>query len=317
MIVAYVGNFRPPHSTENHIARALETVGHEVVRLQEGFVDWSMIPGVDCDFVLWTTTYDYAGPATFDEQRAWLKATKVPVVGYHLDRWWGLEREHRVHKSPFFRWTTMLCTADGGHQDEFASLGIEHVWMPPAVSTAECEPGTPRAELASDVVFVGSWQGGYHAEWTHRPELVKWLQRNYGFGTRRCRFWPEKGRPALRGEQLRDLYASVKVCVGDSCLVDGATRYWSDRIPETLGRGGYLIHPDVVGLEEHFADGVHLDTWQVGNWEELQYRIDWALEHQEYRQKVASEGREWVLAEHTYEVRMRQLADVMRARGLL
>ena len=33
--IIYVGNFTPRHSTETHVARALESNGHEVVRVQE------------------------------------------------------------------------------------------------------------------------------------------------------------------------------------------------------------------------------------------------------------------------------------------
>ena len=86
----------------------------------------------------------------------------------------------------------------------------------------------------------------------HRSRLVKWLRKNYD---RQVKFWPEPNQHAVRGDDLTDLYASVKVVVGDSCLVpkpDGSpmTHYCSDRIPETLGRGGLLLHPvveDVTG----------------------------------------------------------------------
>lgn len=310
MKVGYIGNFGPPHSTENHVARALETIGVEVERLQEGEYDWVKIPDVPCDFLLWTTTYDYAGPRTFEAQRTMLLRRDVPIVGYHLDRWWGLQREHRIHESPFFQ-VDLLCTADGGHDDRWAEAGIEHVWFPPAVSEAECIPGVFDESLASDVAFVGSWQGGYHPEWQHREQLVRFLRRTYGD---RCRFWPSKGAPAVRGSMLRDLYASAKVLVGDSCLAGDAARYWSDRIPETTGRGGYLLHPWVKGLDQHHRE-VH--TWRLGDWDELRRRIDEALRDDAGRQSAAVRAKTETLTWNTYEVRMGQLVDQLKHRGML
>jgi hypothetical protein len=312
MRCGYIGNFGAPHSTENHVARALECNDVEVVRIQEGQAEWLDIPNVTCDFLLWTTTYDYANRHTYEAQRTMLQRRDVPIVGYHLDRWWGLDREHRIQTSPFFQ-VDLLCTADGGHQKEWAEAGIDHHWFPPAVSTAECAPGEFREDLASDIAFVGSWES-YHVEWTHRMQLVKWLRRNYGD---RCRFWPPKGQPSVRGGQLRDIYASTKVNVGDSCLAGNVSHYWSDRIPETLGRGGVLVHPYVEGMEPLFNCERDLVCWDLGDFDELRDRIDTLLDDEAERLFRSEEGRRRVLTQHTYEVRMSQLLETMRYRGML
>jgi hypothetical protein len=309
--VAYVGNFSQPHCTEVHVAQALETNGHEVVRIQEHASRWAEVPGdaqaASPDFVLWTTTHDLAPPPTYPEQRQFLAGCGVPVVGYHLDLWWGLRRSDQIGRRPFFE-VDLLCTADGGHDADWAAAGVNHVWFPPAVSEAECAPGQPRDEFAADVAFVGSWNG-YHPESTHRRDLVKFL-RTVG-----CRFWPEPGKHAVRSEALRDLYASVKVVVGDSCNVPWNPCYWSDRIPETLGRGGFLLHPHVDGLQ--FVDGDHLVTWQANDWQELNQKIGRYLADPDERAHIAAQGRRHVLEHHTYEVRMRQLVDLLRARSMV
>jgi hypothetical protein len=310
MRVTYIGNFGAPHSTENHIARALEANGHHVHRLQENRRAWGVAADEPSNLILWTTTYDYAPPETYEAQREMLARRDVPVVAYHLDRWWGLHREHRLFESPFFQ-ADLVVTADGGHDAEFEAAGINHVWMPPAVSAAECVPGHFDPEYASQLAFVGSWQGGYHAEWAHRSDLVAHLKR------RGASFWPKPGEHAVRGEALRNLYASVDVLVGDSCLAGGATRYWSDRIPETVGRGGFLLHPDVDGLEEHYKSGEHLVTWPLGDWPALDAAIDQAIADTDERKRIAAAGKAHVLEHHTYERRMVQLVDVMTERGLL
>jgi len=313
MRVAYLGNFGAPASTENEVRKALCALGVDVDPLQESE------PGVfvclartvaEYDLILWTRTL-WEPRTPYSEQRQMLDAAGsqgIPTVAYHLDRWWGLGREAEVWDAPFFR-CEWVFTADGGHQAEFDTAGVNHHWLPPAVSEFECGGGNVRPEFVSDLAFVGSWRPGYHAEWKHRPELVAFLRRNYP----NCNFWPLPDTPAIRGEALRDLYASVKVVIGDSCLAGGATRYWSDRIPETIGRGGFLLHPEVEGLSEHFTDGEHLVTWSAGDWRMLRSLIDHYLADDAERERIAADGRAHVLEHHTYTVRMRQ---VLAAVGL-
>src|SRR5690606_15314764 len=149
-------------------------------------------------------------------------------------------------------------------------------------------------------------------------QLIAWLRDTYGS---RCRFWPVAGEPPIRGDALRDLYASVKVVVGDSCFAGDprGVRYCSDRIPETIGRGGFLVHPEVPGVTDGtlYTTGQHLVTWPAGDWQRLRTEIDTALANPDRRRTIAAAGREHVLAHHTYEVRMRQLIDLMCDRGLL
>lgn len=320
MKVALVGNFEPEHSTENHYVRAHRAMGNDVVEIQEGTVPWDTVDAVAADagvdVIQWVHTHSLAPESTHDEQWAFLRRCTrrgIPTVATHLDRWWGLARQHQAETEPFFRCDLVL-TADGGHDDDWARVGVEHVWLPPAVLGSECVPGTRHPEMASRVAFIGSWHG-YHPEWPHRAELVAWLKRHHREDTQ---FWPKRGEHAVRGEALRDLYASVDILVGDSCLTGGATRYLSDRVPETLGRGGFLIHPRVEGVTDGalYTEGRHLACWDLGNWDELATIIDRYLDDDE-RDLIAKRGREHVLEHHTYETRVRQLAALLTERGLL
>lgn len=312
--VGYVGNFRPAHSTENHVRHALGTLGHGVVPLQEDDEStWRTLlrPERSFDLVLWTRTW-HLPTLPQDAALEHLAELGVPTVAYHLDRWWGLDREHQVADEPMFR-CRLVVTADGGHEQRWVDAGIDHVWMPPAILRREAELGTPRPYMASPVGFCGSW-ANYHPEWQHRRDLIGWLGRRYG---RRFKVWPRGGR-GIRGKDLQDLYASVKVLVGDSCMVPDAdgtpsTRYWSDRIPETLGRGGMLLHPDTGGLEEQF--GSALIRWPLGSWRQLAERIDYYLDDEVARCEQAEAGRQAVLDRHTYEHRMAALVAEVDRRG--
>jgi hypothetical protein len=317
MKVSYIGNFEPAHSTENHVLAALQVNRHDVTSWQENQPSTWADPNrvADADMVLWTRTgWDWrncgwSAAEAFARQHALLEtcATRsVPTVAYHLDRWWGLKRQPEVQTEPCFR-CALVVTADGGHEKEWQAAGVNHYWLPPGVSEFECAPAQPNDRFTSELAFVGSWQPGYHPEWHHRPQLVRWLAR-YG---NRVRFWPEPGQHAIRGTDLRELYASTKVNVGDSCLAGGATHYWSDRIPETLGRGGFLLHPHVDGMDEHFVDGTHLVTWPLGDFEELGWLVDYYLRHDDERATIACAGRAHVLAHHTYTVRMQQVEKLV------
>lgn len=330
LVVAYIGNFEPPHSTENHVARALRWHGHRVDEIQENRADsYRQVTDNIDDYhlVLWTRTgWDWAhifrvrdGDRLAHRQQIDMletaAAARVATVGFHLDRWWDLGREHQLDE-PFFK-CQVVYTADGGNQDRFAGRGINHRPILPGVSMFECESGVKRSEYVSPLTFVGSWQGGYHAEHRHRHELVRWL---YDRGD--CQFWPKVNQPAVRGSGLRDLYTSAFLLVGDSCFAgsDKSTGYVSDRIPETLGRGGLLIHPRVPGVTDRadgFLDGEHLLCWDAYNWTELEAQINWVFANPDAARRIAFNGRRHVIANHTYEVRVAQIVDQLEEEGEL
>lgn len=341
--VFYVGNFGPPHSSENHILAALVDTGHFVVPIQESLVDhwrqlahgdWTCFGGKP-DLILWTRTgwpWGTGGQFGLNEREPLADQVRmmqiardrgIPVVGYHLDIWWGLQRQTQVDTEPFFQ-CDLLITADGGHDDLWAEHAVNHVWFPPAVSAREADFGTPREEMRSKLAFVGSWQGGYHEEHQHRYELVSFLKKNYrGI----CEFWPKRGEHAVRGRALRDLYASVDIATGDSCFAgSGLARYVSDRLPETTGRGGLLLHPDIEGITDGsewrtgssvWRADEHLLTWEAGNWDQLGARIEWALSHPDERRVIAEAGQRFTSEHHTYDTRMDQLVDLLLERGML
>ncbi len=318
MRIAYIGNFQPPHSTENHVAETLRRMGHDVLPMQENDpTTWRPV-ATDVDLVLWTRTGSLTPPddvALGELERC--AAAGVPTVGFHLDRWWGLNREGQVYESPFFR-CALVCTADGGHDEDWRGAGVEHMWLPPAVAEFECGWGRRDPRMVSEVAFVGSWDG-YHAEWPWRRRLVRLVGSRYG--NQRFRCWPERGGDAIRGNQLRNLYASATVVVGDSCLaapVGHAERYWSDRIPETLGRGGLLIHPRVVGLDADFRYGEHFLAVEPENIEHMFEVIDGALAMPLADQmEIRRAGMLHVMQHHTYRNRMDQLLAELERRGMV
>ena len=305
MKIAFRGNFRPSHSTESHVSATMELLGHQVVRIQEDEVQWAQVPALceATDLFWFTSTWHEDFPGGFAALDI-LHRRGLPTVSHTLDLYIGLDRESQLDIDPFWR-TQYVFSADGGHPDVWAAKGINHHWMPPAVFAPECYLAEPDPALVQDVIFVGSY--GYHAQWPYRKQLIDWLKETYG-----PRFTHYDHDSGMRGHRLNQLYASAKVVIGDSCC-PGFTqaRYWSDRVPETLGRGGFLIHPLICGMRESFEGGTHLDYYAFLDWQELHERIAYFLQHEEKRRLIQSSGHSHVKAQHTYTNRLQEVLAIV------
>lgn len=313
MRIAYLGNFEPRtprgelFSTESHLAASLELLGHEVVRLQENRVRAEDVAALvrteGAELFLWTKTGDWLR----GDAAAMLKAIPCKTASYHLDLFAPLPRGNDIATSPWWH-TAFVFSADGDPRSEafFAKHGVNHHWMPPGVFGPECCMVDPPDRF--DVVFVGSGANGYHPEWPYRKQLIDWLRTTYGSSFHL--FGRGGDKESVRGWALNELYASAKVVVGDSlCLGFEHQNYWSDRIPETLGRGGFLIHPAIGGLD--YQHGKHLSLYQFGRFEELKQQIDYYLENQDARDAIRRAGHEYVKANHTYQHRMRKMLETI------
>lgn len=309
--VLQVGNFRPDHSTENDLRDALERLNVVVTPIQED--DWATgkvsLPedSHHYDLVLWTRTWPVNPEVAAQLQP--FQEMNVPVVGYHLDRWWGIERPDSANRydDQYWKHLDRFYTADP-QTDHWRRMGVDAAWTPPACSERWfTDPEPVNKWPGIRVAFVGNWHpDSYHAEHRHRFYMLEKLAARYGraFGV-----IPAKGQPAIRGHKQSELYASIPVLIGDSCLV-GLDAYWSDRVPETLGRGGYLLHPE-THWEGHFEPGVHFDTWRLGDWEGMYDAVDRALGDGDYRQKIAAQGAAHVREKHTYTIRLSKVLEDM------
>lgn len=304
--IVYLGNHQPDlpaekrFTTESHIAETLESLGHRVNRVHEQTAELPQILEAcrDADLFLWTRTMGFLRCDGYQM----LARIRIPTVTVHLDAYIGLEREKTLGFDPF--WHARYCwTADGGHDEIFKAKGINHFWFRPGVLKRECYMAEPRVDLITDVAFCGS--RGYHREHP-RGELIAWLEKTYGT---RFRLFGANG-DSWRGHNLNQLYASCRVMVGDSCNVGfKQVRYWSDRVPETTGRGGFLIHPFVEGMEDIWTDGEHIRYYRFGEYARLKELIDHYLDpaHESDRRRIQIAGHERTKAVSTYDNRMTEL----------
>jgi hypothetical protein len=296
--IAFLGNFDAPESTENQVLWALtERLDVHVVKLQENTVRLSEVreAALYADAFLWIRTPGWLHIRDADMMHLLVELgqKRIPSISMHLDKFFGLpEREEQVGVDPFWL-TQYVWTADGSPEAAgfFIARNVNHNWMRPAISEVYCHPGTPRDEFRYDVVFVGARD--YHPEYPFRPQMVDFLTREYD-----DRFLHVTG---IRGHQLNDVYASARVVVGD-CIFAGTAYYWSDRVPETCGRYGFLIHPYVTGLDIPCA------RYKAQNFDSLHDAIESALALPEAeRRTIIRHCAKMVLDVDTWEHRMTKI----------
>ena len=296
--IAFLGNFEAEHSTENQILFGLEQgLGYEVEKLQENKVSASDIRSA-CEYsqiLMWVRTPGWLKVPDDEmfELLEWCKRRGVRTCSVHLDKFFSIpEREALIGKIPF--WRTAYCfTADGSRQEDFAKRGVNHFWMRPAVSEVYCHPGTPRDEYRCDVGFVGAKE--YHdAEYPFRRQMVDFLEQTYG-----SRFKHIQG---VRGHLLNDVYASIRVTVGD-CFQCGIPYYASDRLMETTGRFGFLLHPIIAGFED-----IPHAYYKAQNLDDLRFQIDRYLAMpSQALQMIKEDCADNVRRHHTWTIRMEEV----------
>lgn len=321
--LTYIGNFVPPHSTENHIAATFADLGWQVTWVQQDRAadvwDDVLRAVAGADLVLYTRTHSWGDLPRDRAEALWFGLAKRGIVTatFHLDLFIGLDRERDVaRRDPMFT-TAHVFTPDGDHDALWRRYGVNHHWLPPAIYRPDARPGAPDPRWAGyDVAFVGSSRR-YHHEWPHRQRLIAHLQATYGD---RFLLVPRDGIAPVRGDALNDLYATVPVIVGDSLAIRREeTRYWSDRVYETVGRGGFLLMPFIEALADELQpdDVPSVDWWTFDDFDSLDVRIDHWLDafatDPNLRQSITATGSAWVRDHASYHDRVRQMLATIGA----
>ncbi|MGA6208052.1 glycosyltransferase family protein [Nocardia testacea] len=307
MRIAFLGNFRTDYTSETHHALSLEALGHTVDRLQESEARGYEILDIAAaaDAFVWVHTHGWRTPG-IDRVLYELRRRGIPSLTYHLDLWFGLQRQRDMRRDPYWQ-VEHFFTADRLMAEWLTdNTRVRGHYLPAAVVHTECELAT--AADPFDVAFVGSRR--YHPEWQYRGRLLDWLGTTYGGRFRR--YGGDSARGLARGAALNQVYADARVVVGDSLCIDYSyPDYWSDRVYETLGRGGFLIHPRVPGMDRTFTDRKHLVFYEYGNFEQLAELIDYYLDRADEREQIRAAGHHLVRTDHTYLDRWAMILEVL------
>ena len=269
--ITFLGNFQVPYSSENHHVKSLEALGHKVLKLQEGVVQSDKIYSraliFQTDLFVWVHTHGWETPGNMSMADVLnkFKQLNIPTMTYHLDLWFGLDRQKDLEQDNFYQTIGHFFTVDKLMADWFSeNTDVKGHFLTAGVYDRECylDASYDKNNFDYDVIFVGSKR--YHPEYPYRPQLIDFLRETYG--NRFLHVGGDGDTGTVRGEDLNRIYARSKVAVGDTLnLGFNYPYYTSDRLFESTGRGGFTIYPMIKGIDEYFEDGKEIVFYEHGN----------------------------------------------------
>jgi len=294
MKIVLLGEFKPSYRTENWILKSLDA---EVITLDVNTKDEKIIKFLEItrpDVLLHSKTNGVIGD--FANVQAWCEENRVMTVCWLFDLYAGTPRAYEVWTNPMFQ-SDIVVTTDGGSEELFKKYKINHHVIRQGI--LEEEAYMEEREKKNDVIFIGSnnhW-------WIYRKKLISFLEGTYG-----ARFTHIGYNKPVRGRALNRLLAETKIVVGDTVY---SKNYWSNRIYEVLGRGGFLVHPRIEGLEKEFEYFKHFVPYDYKDFEQLKRIIDYYLKDDKRREKIRRAGHEFCKQNYTYKIRCNSLLKLI------
>lgn len=302
--IAFIGNFQVYFTTEQDRAWSLRKLGHEVIELQENLTKAEDILSLigKVDLLLYSHTHEESWkiPGLIEVFKKF-KEAHIPTISIHLDRFAWLKRVEDVGKeATWFTEHQFMADASPEAVELYEKFNLNWHYLKPGVVERDCYIDNNYADFKYDVVFIGSQ--GYHPEYPFRWDLVEFLGKTYGdsFG-----HYGNDGLGVARGESLNRLCAVSRIVVGDSCF-GGRPNYVSDRYYEIRGRGGFLMHPKVEGVDH---DGVGF--YKAEDLGDLKEKIDFYLKNPDVREEMRLVGFNKVIQSETYTDRMQEMLKVI------
>ena len=231
------------------------------------------------DFVLLSKNKKYGKPLIERLRGKYLTVSWLFDLYHDLPREMGCQRS--VKDSPFY--ADRVFMSDGGE------VGIQKETIRQGIHEPEAVLG--KANVDHDVVFIGS------DTYFGRHKMIEFLKETYGD---RFAHYGMGGKPEVRGLELNNLLAGSKVVVGDSVH---SPNYWSNRIYEVIGRGGFLLHPKVEGLDEEFEPYKHYIPFERGNFDQIKEIVDYYISHDKEREKIRLAGFDFCKTNYKYQDR--------------
>jgi len=221
---------------EEHIAGALEELGHEVSRQQR---EELQIPYGEYDFILISQWDGYSAVLTTN-----LRHFNCPVVYWSFDfQEWGQEWHERLVAGADLYLSKRI--ADSKYPNwQYLSQDFAPKFLDKSLNLS--------VEKDIDVLFTGSY-----LPWaTERNETLKAVDEKFNLVIHSVNAWDgfEDVRPPIMDEGLPELYARAKVILAiDHTLERG---YWSDRMAQIMCCGARPLVRHIPLMESTFHDYV-------------------------------------------------------------
>jgi hypothetical protein len=256
---------------EEHIAGALEELGHEVHRLQREEIRntvpvHEIFPGHGYDFILLAQYDGYP-----ESMIPWLKKDKCPIVYWAFDyqadgqQWHeklvaeaDLYLSKRLADSKYPNWA--WCSQD------FAPQFLEKYPLP--------------IEKDIDVLFTGSY-----LDWAiERNEIIDLVGKKYNLVIHSVNQWPQSNLGPVMDERLPELYARAKIILSVDHTYEAG--YWSDRNSQIIACGGFALFRHVPLSEAIFRSSVAY-FWGKND---VLNAIEFWIDRDEDREVIAAEA---------------------------
>jgi hypothetical protein len=267
---------------EEHIASALEELGHKVTRVQRGEVNTN--DG--------SNDYDFTLIAQWDGYGDTLSWLPRPLVYWAFDyQAYGQEWHEKLVKEADLYLSKRI--ADSKYPN--------WQWLAQDFSPNFLDKKTTHYLIDKDidVLFTGSY-----LPWaTERNETIKAVNENFKLVVHSVNDWPFlQRRPPVMDHDLIDLYARAKVVLSiDHTLEAG---YWSDRNAQAMCCGAFVLSRYVPLMESRFHDNIGY-FWDIKT----------CLENIEHWLTI-DEDRE-AFAQHGYEYAQNNMKTVNRVDDLI
>lgn len=307
MKINFVGSFTTGYvgevADETHLCNELEYIGHEVKRIPRD---------------IWK--------AYVDGQNNWPDITDSLKADINvICKWHHFDSEDYVnvlrHRSeaPVFYWVwdymwdqgvppfnmEMAKAADLYLSNEAGVFkkyykDVNAYYFPFDVSDANLDKVV--ADKKYKVAFFGSYLGqGDRTKWL--PEINKaWPVKIFSWNWEE---WKNRGfdaEPAVWGMEFAKKVAETKVILGFN-VNDHCWGYWSNRVGKVLTTGGFLLQRYVPGMELFLRDGAEY----FSSVDECVRKINYFVEHNQERQRIADRGYEIGRDRFTSRARIKEL----------
>lgn len=297
MKLYYIAAFQKLWDEEMY-AKTFEALGHEVVRREErGFPNKYYIEDIKKerpDAVIFAKLLTDESPVELLHE---IKKLGILTLSWTFDLFLGYYRENDVYGAAFFK-ADIVCTTDGGHDARWKEIGINHYTVRQGILDEQCFLGEKDWPM-HDVIFVGTENPNH----PYRYELCDFLAKHYDF-----KWYGRKNPDEVRSTKLNNLYANSKIVIGDSVP---SPNYWSNRVYETLGRGGFMVYPWTEGIEKEYEPYKHFIPYHRGKFDELKQIIDYYLTDDEARKKIQLAAIEHSKKYHLVSMRCQKILELL------
>ena len=173
-------------------------------------------------------------------------------------------------------------------------VGFSNVeWMPGAFYPGLYHPDKNFSKI-QDYSFIGQFDDNVIRKNMTRKDMLYNLNVNYkGF---MCN--------SIKGPIINQVYNESKILIERTIYCNIGTRLF-----ELIGSGGFVLmnkYPCANGLENLGIDGVHFVTYD-DSWNDLKNKIDYYLKNEDEREKIAKQGYELFINNHTYVHRLNKI----------